>query len=253
VLPLSTRARLVAGLTTAGVLLGGALVAQQALPASAAPPAPSSLTQAQVAALTPTAPMKGRAWIEGVVKDQFGDRVGNVSVHAVSADDEGSAITYEEPGIAGSTGFYRIYDLTPGTYTVRFTSDSPKVEPLTTKLTVGKREIGRIDAKLTRVLAGTTTSATLGKATISTKDRGAVTVIVKTGATKQPVGAVELREGRAVVGEATLVKSGKGSVTVTLDKLAKGDHVLKAYFLGTKVLKPSTSRGLTLHVVKKRR
>lgn len=254
VLPQLSRARLVGAVTTAGLLLGGALVTHQALPAAATPPESAGpLTAAQLAALNPTEPMRGRAWIQGVVKDQFGERLGNVTVTAESAGDEGSAITYEEPGIAGSTGFYRIYDLEPGTYTLRFTSTDPKISPLTRTVTVGAREIGQADAKVTRVLPGTTTTATLGKARIKTGEKGSVTVTVKTGATKKPTGPIEVREGRSVVGDATLAKGAKGTITITLDKLGKGNHVLKAYFLGSTELKASSSGTVTLHVVKKKR
>jgi hypothetical protein len=230
----------------------GALVIGPMTSTTPAVGASPSLTDAQVATLEPTKPMKGRAWIEGVAKDQFGNRLGNVTVTAVSADDEGAAITYEEPGIAGSTGFYRIYDLTPGTYTVKFAGTKPKVKPFTTTVTVGKRDIGQADAALTRVLADTSTTAVLTKGKITTKDKGSVVVTVKTGGSKTALGDVEVREGRKVVGTASLVKSDKGKVTVTLDKLPQGDHELKAHFLGNEELKASSSGALTLHVIKKK-
>ena len=89
---------------------------------------------------------------------------------------------------------------------------------------------------------------------MSTKARGAVVVTVATKATKNPAGAVEVREGSKVVGEASLKANNRGSVTVVLDKLGKGGHVLKAYFLGSDTLAPSASKQpITLVVVKSRK
>ena len=211
------------------------------------------LTHSQVAALTPDQPMKGRAWIQGVVKDQFGDPVGNVEVRATSANGGGSAITYEEPGIAGSTGFYRIYDLAPGTYTLSFTASAPKIVPTTTTVRVGKRDIGKASVTVTRVLAATDVTGSLKKKTVTTKQSGAVEVTLKTAATKSPTGRIEVREGSAVVGRGSLVVGNAGRLTISLDRLAKGAHVLKVHYLGSTSLRGSTSKPLTLVVTKARR
>lgn len=64
-------------------------------------------------------------------------------------------------------------------------------------------------------------------------------------------GEVEVREGRKVVGTAIIGR--KATVTLTLDRLPKGDHVLAAYFLGTVDHKASSSKHFTLHVTKPRR
>jgi hypothetical protein len=238
---------------TTALLLGALAFAPTTSPSQAVAGSPR-LSDAQVAALTPTQPMKGRSWIEGVVEDQLGHPVGNVEVEATSADDEGSSITYEQPGIAGSTGFFRIYDLTPGTYTLRFTSAAPKIKPATTTVTVGKREIGQADMTVTRVpvVTPTKTSAALQHKTVKTSQKGVVDVVVTTTATTKPVGTVEIREGRSLVGSGKLKTGSKGKITIVLEKLGKGSHVLKATFTGPSTLKTSSSGTFTL-VVKKPR
>lgn len=211
------------------------------------------LTQAQVKALTPTQPMKGRAWIQGVVKDQFGDPLGNVQVQATSNGDEGSAITYEKPGIAGSTGFYRIYDLRPGTYTLVFSSKAPRITSATATVEVGKREIGKVSMTVTRVLAATDLAASLQKKSVTTKQSGVVEATLTTSATKKPTGRVEVREGRDVVGKGSFSARDGGKLTITLDRLHRGSHALKAYYLGSSDLKASASKSFTLTVTKARR
>lgn len=211
------------------------------------------LTPAQVKALTPTQPMKGRAWIQGVVKDQFGDPLGNVRVQATSNDDEGSAITYEKPGIAGSTGFYRIYDLLPGTYTLVFSGKDPKITSTTATVKVGKREIGKVSVTVTRVLGATDLSASLQRKSVTTKQSGVVEATLTTSATKKPTGRVEVREGRDVVGKGSFSARDGGELTITLDRLPRGSHALRAYFLGSSSLKASASKSFTLVVTKARR
>jgi hypothetical protein len=78
-------------------------------------------------------------------------------------------------------------------------------------------------------------------------------VTVSGGGTGRPAGAVEVREGRKVVGAGRLRSSARGKVVVTLKRLDAGRHDLKAYFLGSKSLRASSSRAVTLTVKKPRR
>lgn len=240
-------------LFAAAVVAAGALSLVSTTTTSQAMDRSPELTPAQVSALTPVQPMKGRAWVQGVVKDQFGDPVGNVEVQATSTGDQGSALTYEKPGIAGSTGFYRVYDLKPGTYTLRFTGKAPKIVETTATVKVGKREIGKVSVTVTRVLASTDLAASLKKRTVTTKQSGLVEITLKTAATKKPTGRIEVREGSVVVGKGTLSTGDLGELRMTLDRLRKGTHVLKAHYLGSTSLRESTSKSFTLVVTKARR
>lgn len=223
--------------------LGALLIAPHALPAQAAGSPDRAAAPSRVAA---------KPQILGVVHDQAGNLVDDVAVQATKGDGQivASAITYEFDGDGGPQhGFFRL-EVTKGTYTLTLSKEGYQTVEYDAGAIADRHQrldVGELVVK--KVAAATDTKASLGEATISTRQHGAVAVTVSSKGAK-PLGDVEIREGRHVVGDATLRKSDGGSVTIELDKLPKGEHELKAYFLGTASFKASTSRALTLTVVK---
>ena len=119
-------------------------------------------------------------------------------------------------------------------------------------ITKRRKKISMGEIEIEKISAPTTTSATLGKASIATKDKGTVTVTVAPVKGKGTVaGDVEVRAGKKVLGAATLGK--KGAVTVTLPQLPAGAYKLTAYFLGNADHRSSSSKQLTLTVSRKKR
>jgi hypothetical protein len=161
-----------------------------------------------------------------------------------------SSLLYASPDGKQEHGFYRLWGLEPGNYRIKFISPDGDFQEAITMVTVGDREILPLDVMLKRRDA-TATKAALGDDVITTSDKGKVTVTV--AGSGRPVGDVEIRLGRKEVGSDEVRASDKGRVTVTLDRLAAGRYTLKAYFLGSKAFKESTSRSVTLTVKKPRR
>lgn len=237
--------RATAALFTAAALL----ITPQVLPASAAPS--HSVRAAAPSAVSPV-PL-----IQGVVADQFGENVDGVTVRATKgATTVASAETYASKWASGPQhGYFYLEVGKPGTYTVTLSKKGYETVKYTgIEVTGRKQRLSLGEIGIEKSPEPTTTSAALVSRNVSTKARGAVVVTVASKATKTPTGAVEVREGNKVVGSAELKSGNKGTVTVTLGKLGKGGHVLKAYFLGSKSLLPSVSKQpITLMVVKSRK
>jgi hypothetical protein len=199
-----------------------------------------------------------RPLVQGVVTDQFGRYVDGVQVRATRADGTAaaSAESYASAWADGPQhGYFFLEVGKVGTYTVTLSKKGYKTVEYAKVVVTRKRKVVSLgEIEIAKVLASTTTSALLTKAAISTKDRGSVVVTVATKATKKPVGGVEIREGNKVVGSGVLKSSHHGKLTVILEKLSKGSHTLRAYFLGSESLAASTSkRPVTLVVSKPRR
>jgi len=193
--------------------------------------------------------------VQGVVVDQFGKFVDDVEVDAVgSPGGKASALTYASKRDDGPQhGYFYLEVGKKGSYTLTLSKDGYE------SLTIGPVKVPRLRSKvalgeitLTKKPAVTRTSAGLEAGSITPDAHGRVDVSVSTKATTRPVGAVQVREGHAVVGTAALRPADKGSATVVLDRLAAGSHDLKAYFLGSKTLKASASKSMTLTVKKPR-
>jgi Bacterial Ig-like domain (group 3) len=243
VLPTKSRARVTVALATVVALAASAVAVQQMMPGSAVASAPA--TRAFVAPPN---------LLQGVVLDQAGRPVDDVEVEAVGADGGGAAAdkTYASKRHDGPQHGYFYLFVPRGSYTLVLSKPGYRtVEHEAGQITKRRKTISMGEIEIQRIPAPTTTLAAPVKARISTKESGSVAVTVKGDG--KVVGDVEVREGRRVVGEATIGKSAKGAVTVTLDRLAPGDHQLTAYFLGTADHKASSSRQLTLEVIKKRR
>jgi len=193
--------------------------------------------------------------IQGVVTDQFGRYVDGVVVQATREDGTPAATaeTYASRWADGPQHGYFFVEARPGTYTL--TLSKPGYETAVyDDVQLGRR--GRVslgEIEIQKVLASTATNAVLTSRYATTRDRATIVVAVTSRSTKKPTGPVEVREGRNVVGSAVLKPGNQGNVTVTLTKLGKGGHVLRAYFLGSDSLAASSSkRPVTLVVGKPR-
>lgn len=244
--------RLAAVLTAGGALL----LAPQALPASASTSGPASASSSgpasapHVAAVTAVV---AKPLIQGVVTDQFGRPVDDVKVQAVGADGtrEASALTYASSRPRGPQHGYFFLEVRRGTYTLTLSRSGYVTRKLSRiKVTQRGQRVDLHEIAIHKRLPASRTRGALEEKVVTTK-RHAQAVVVVAGA-KRPTGDVEVREGRRVVGEAALTSRDKGSLTVRLDKLARGRHDLKAYYLGSRVLEPSGSKGFTLTVTKPR-
>ena len=237
-----SRRRIAAVLASCAALL----VAPHALPAQATTPSHDVAAAPSTAVVHPL--------IQGVVVDQAGKPVDDVMVQATRADGtpQASAQTYASNREDGPQHGYFFVEVTKGSYTLTLSKKGYKtVEYDAGTISRRGQKISMGELVIKKLAAATDTKASLTKATVNTKQHGETTVTVSSKDAK-PLGDVEIREGKHVVGEATLRKSNRGTVTIELDKLPKGAYVLKAYFLGTSAFKASVSKSFTLTVVKAR-
>ncbi|HEY0953056.1 Ig-like domain repeat protein [Nocardioides sp.] len=231
-------------LAAAAALLAAAVLVPQALPATAA-------THRGVAV---TAPRTGQSLIQGVVTDQTGRYVDDVTVQATKADGTpaASAKTYASDRADGPQHGYFYLEVGRGTYTLTLTRSGYRTatygpfEITRRRQTISLGEIG-----IVKMLPETKTAAALVRRSVTTKQNGVVEVAVSAKGAK-PTGTVEVREGQRVVGEGRLKASDKGELVIGLDRLPKGAHQLKAYYLGSSALKASSSPSFTLTVTKAR-
>ena len=98
-------------------------------------------------------------------------------------------------------------------------------------------------------LASTTTAALASKK-ITQKGRGLLTVKVAMLGYDVPLGQVQVKERSKVLGSVVLTKASNGTVQIRLKKLKKGKHKLVISYLGSVSTLPSTTKPLTLKVVK---
>ncbi len=239
---MSNHRRTVAAVVAAIAVL---LVAPPALPASASTAG---------AAPAGTAGRAGQALIQGVVTDQSGRYVDDVTVQATRADGTpaASAITYASDREDGPQHGYFFLEVDRGTYTLTLSREGYKTAKYGPyEITKRRQRLSLGEIEIEKKLADSKTAATLAQKTITTKQEGVVGVTV-TPKDAKPTGGVEIREGRNVVGEGRLKARDKGVLTVTLDRLPKGAHELKAYYLGSGDLKASASTSFTLTVTRSR-
>ena len=237
-----SRRRIATLLASCGVLLA----APHALPAQAAP----SHDRAAAPSAVEVHPL-----IQGVVVDQDGNPVDDVMVQATKADGtpQASDETYASQRADGPQHGYFYLEVTKGTYTLTLSKKGYQTVEYDAG-TISKRgqKISMGELVIKKAAAATRTTAAPKKATVTTKQHGQVTVTVSSKGAR-PVGDVEVREGKRAVGDGTLRKSNGGTVAIDLDKLPKGEHELKAYFLGSGAFKASASKAFTLTVVKAKR
>lgn len=191
--------------------------------------------------------------IQGVVVDQLGKPVDDVDVRALDSDGDpaASALTYASSREDGPQhGYFYLAVGATGGYTLKLRKAgfvSATVTPVRVDRPRQRLALGEIT--LQRIL-GSRTTAALADSGISPDEKGRVRVTVTGGGTTRPTGTVEVRDGRKVVGTARLTAAAGGKTVVTLKRLAAGRYDLKAWFLGSKALKASSSRGVVLTVKK---
>ena len=98
--------------------------------------------------------------------------------------------------------------------------------------------------------AASTSSLKLNKTKIKKSKKAVATVQVKSVATSKATGTVKVYDGSKVIKSATLKSSAKGTIKITLPKLKKGTHKIKATYAGNGVAKASTSKVVKLKVTK---
>jgi hypothetical protein len=96
-------------------------------------------------------------------------------------------------------------------------------------------------------LAPATVGLALAKKKIKAGKRGKATVTVKANGLV-PTGKVTIREGRKVLGTATLKVSDKGKVTITLKKRPLGKHTIVATYAGSGAVAAGMSAAVVLTV-----
>ena len=194
--------------------------------------------------------------IEGVVTDQFGRFVDDVDVLATRGSREvpaASALTYaSDTDAAPQHGYFFVEVGQKGQFTVTLSKPgyhTVVLEQVRIKRVGQTIDLGEVEVPM---VFATTTGASAHKRTVTTRQHGEADVRVSTEATKRPIGDVEVRERGRVVGEGSLKGSNRGGLTIELDRLPRGSHQLRGYFLGTDELKPSASASFTLVVTRSR-
>lgn len=219
-------------------------------------PASASTTHSAVVVAAPSKVASG-PMIQGVVTDQFGNYVDDVEVRATRADGTpaASAQTYASRWPEGRQHGYCYLEVgKAGTYTLTLSKKGYETVEYEAVVTRKHKVVSLGEIAIEKIVASTTTNAMLTKKSVSNKEKASVVVAVTTNATKKPTGLVEVREGTNVVGTGELKPGNQGAVTVTLGRLGKGGHVLRAYFLGSDDLAPSSSKQpITLMVGKSRK
>ncbi len=190
--------------------------------------------------------------IQGVVVDQGGRAVLDVSVVAVKEDGVAAAsdLSYENTDADGDPqrGYFALHVGARGTYTVMLSKNgyvSETISGVTVNRKSPRASLGAVT--LTKKLVETKTSGKLVDSSVTVGSKGKVKVTV-TPAGEKPTGDVEVTSGKKVVGSGELKAQDKGELTLTLKKLDKGSHDLKVSYDGSKFLKGSTSDRLTLVV-----
>lgn len=218
-------------------------------------PASASTSHSAVVAAAPSKAASG-PMVQGVVTDQFGNYVDGVQVRATRADGTpaASAETYASRWPDGRQHGYCFLEVGKvGTYTLTLSKKGYETVEYEAVVTRKHKVVSLGEITIEKLVASTTTSAMLTKKSVSNKEKATVVVAVTTKATKKPTGEIEVREGGTVVGTGQLKANSQGTVTVTLGKLGKGGHVLRAYFLGSDELAPSSSKQPVTLVVGKAR
>lgn len=155
----------------------------------------------------------------------------------IKAGDNGSfSTTITLPTAANSAPAFA-----PGTHWLRFLTGSLKSGDVVRTMRSADLSVGK---------ASSATALTLNKTTIKKSKQAVATVKVSSAGTPTPTGGVKVYDGSKVIKSATLAASAKGTIKITLPKLKKGTHKIKATYAGNTVAKGSTSKVVSLKVTK---
>lgn len=214
--------------------------------------------------LAAVGPPAGKAWLVGVVADQAGHPLNDVSVEAWSTDPDAtepvaSSLTYESIRNDGQNGFFNLEvpihadylivisrpteDVDDAFRTFQYNDGKPIKVGLRKERKLGTSEIART------ALQPSTTKAKLAPAAVKVGKAAKITVTVTCKNVDPVLGKVTVAVGgKNVAG--TLKRSSRGRVTLTLPKLKKpGKYIVEASYLGDSYVKKSTKK-LTLTVTK---
>jgi len=195
--------------------------------------------------------------IQGVVASTSGRYLDDVDVRAVADGERASSdLTYASNRPDGPQHGYFFLTVDPGTYDVVLSKpgyESQTIQDVTVTRRHRKASLGDIHLKPRP--AASSTSARLKSARVGTGDRARLDVEVASRTTSRPTGDVTVMIGRQQVGSDTLTSSDGGEVTIGLKQLPAGTYRVTAHYAGSRKqnLAPSTSRTLTLQVVRRHR
>ncbi|WP_028643469.1 carboxypeptidase-like regulatory domain-containing protein [Nocardioides sp. URHA0020] len=242
------------------VLLLAVGIVAHGVPGAAAHTSPAASADAEPTSslrLVPTKPEPGTGWIQGTVVDRAGRLLDGVDVEAYDvrdlredpdADPVANWQTYEHPQGGPEHGWFRLYDLAPGTYKVKITSPSgtPKKERYRTLWTkpvkVGKGSIVRLGPTaitlVNRVPAKLTVQVV--DARVKTGQSPRLKLRLSSADVRAITGSVRVRVDRQRVRLATLKASHQGRLTVTLPRQALGRHEVAVTFAGNSAVAASS-------------
>jgi hypothetical protein len=243
----------------AAIAIGGLLITPQVLPASAA--TPGSGDRASALALADPQPPAGKAWLVGVVTDQAGHPLQDVTVEAWLADDTepteptASDLTYENVQAGDQEGYFRLEVPIHAKYLIVISRSDVRTYQYNDgqPIKVGLHKVRKLGTSEIAFIARqkSVTSAKLAPASVKVDKAAKITVTVTCTHVDPVLGKVTVAVGgKKVTG--TLTQSSKGRITLTLPKLKKpGKYTVTASYLGdTYVLKSAPKKSLTLTVKK---
>lgn len=174
-----------------------------------------------------------RPLVQGVVVDQRGHAVDDVTVVAERADGSvaASSLTYASAREDGPQhGYFYLAVGRAGDYTVSMTKRGYQAAEVGT-FHVGRRGVVSLGEVLLRKrLVATATRLSLDDRTLTTRQRATATVKVTTDETRRPTGEVVVKVDGDEVRSVDLAGSDRGAVEVRLPRLARGAHSVKATF-----------------------
>ena len=242
-------------------VVGGLLLAPQALPASASTPLAAD---GATVALPPARPAAGHAWIDGLVQDRAQRYLDGVNVEAFRADDldgdpVASWITYEDPEDGPAHGWFRLYGLEAGVdYEVRFSSLDDDADPYraswfpkavrltnrqvlelpTTTLTLQRKVTAKLTAAFAHSSVKPATAARL-KISLTSPD------------VKPVIGDLRVKIDGSRAWSTPLKTGNNGHTVVSLPKLKLGTHKVAVTFGGNDaVMKSKKATTLELRVTR---
>lgn len=193
-----------------------------------------------------------RPLVQGVVVDQGGRAVDDVTVVAERADGSvaASALTYASAREDGPQhGYFYLAVGGAGDYTVSMSKPGYRAAEVGT-FHVGRRGVVSLgEVVLQKKLAATTTRLSLDDRTLTTRQRATATVRVSTDETRRPTGEVVVRVDGDEVRTVGLDGSDRGSLEVVLPRLERGSHTVRAAFApDSPYLRGSASDGVEVTV-----
>lgn len=192
-----------------------------------------------------------RPLIQGVVVDQGGRYVDDVQVLAVRPDGTvaASALTYASARPDGPQhGYFFLAVGRRGNYTVTVAKQGYRDADLGSHHVTRRGVVSLGEVTLEKVREPSTTRLSLADSSVRPDQRAEVSVEVDTAATASPTGPVTLYIDGRKHATMTLRGSHRGALDVTLPKLGRGDHVVKATWGGSLYVEGSSSRSVTLRV-----